>query len=149
MTHSDSSHSHAKTSNGTHVHNAHNVLHYLCDGHSDKTETLFLPLFNEALWPVYLRRFLYFIAILFVFVGISIAVDVFMGAIDKITTHTIKIKNKNAAPGEPEYREVSIWNETVATLTLGAAGTCSPEICLTIVEVVSKFQQQSLLEYVT
>lgn len=128
---------HATPSPNSHSHgDSHSK--YFCDGHSKGSETLFLPIFDESTWPVPLRIFLYLIGILFFFDGISHAVDVFMGAIEKITTHTIKVENKNGRPDQPKYREVTLWNETVATLTLGAAGTCSPEILLTIIEVVGK-----------
>jgi solute carrier family 8 (sodium/calcium exchanger) len=59
---------------------------------------------------------------LFSFLGISIIADIFMCAIEKITSKTRKIHIATADGGEPDVIEVPVWNGTVANLTLMALG---------------------------
>ncbi|KHN83897.1 Sodium/calcium exchanger 3, partial [Toxocara canis] len=70
----------------------------------------------------------YLLALLYCFLGIAIAADVFMCSIEKITSSTRKVRLRRSkknrlvaeelmAP-ESECTEVRIWNPTVANLTL-------------------------------
>jgi solute carrier family 8 (sodium/calcium exchanger) len=52
---------------------------------------LILPLINEYTWPVWLRGVIYLVFLLYLFLGIAIIADIFMGAISKITSKTTKI----------------------------------------------------------
>ncbi|XP_050432322.1 sodium/calcium exchanger 1 [Adelges cooleyi] len=107
---------------------------------------LILPIFDERLWPIKLRVVIYILALMYSLLGISIVTDVFMIAIDKITSHTKKIylakeltengSNAFLRPDQPEVIEVRVWNPTIANLTLMALGTSSPEILLSIIETV-------------
>jgi solute carrier family 8 (sodium/calcium exchanger) len=65
------------------------------------------------------------------FLGVAIVADVFMGAIEKITSKkkAVYIKGLN------EYRTITIWNDTVANLTLMALGSSAPEILLGVIEI--------------
>ena len=65
----------------------------------------------------------------FSFLGISIVADVFMCAIEKITSKTKQI-HMAMGDGEEEVLEVPVWNGTVANLTLMALGN---HVFLTIV----------------
>lgn len=59
-----------------------------------------------------------------------------MCAIEKITSKTQIIKYPD--PNDPNKyidREVKIWNDTVANLTLMALGSSSPEILLSVIEI--------------
>lgn len=99
--------------------------------------TLLLPIFNESEWSTSTRTFFYFIALVWSFTGVAIVADVFMCAIETITSK-VKIV-KVAKPGrENDYEEVEvrIWNDTVANLTLMALGSSAPEILLSIIEIV-------------
>ncbi|KAK6041222.1 hypothetical protein COOONC_21273 [Cooperia oncophora] len=87
---------------------------------------------------------LYLFGLLYSFLGISIAADVFMCSIEKITSATRKVK-KSRDKGvlmvgnvseEDDYEEVKVWNPTVANLTLMALGSSAPEILLSIIEIV-------------
>uniref|UniRef100_A0A7I4YNU8 Calx-beta domain-containing protein n=1 Tax=Haemonchus contortus TaxID=6289 RepID=A0A7I4YNU8_HAECO len=86
----------------------------------------------------------YLIGLLYSFLGISIAADVFMCSIEHITSATRKVKKTRDKgvlmvgnmPDEDEYEEVKIWNPTVANLTLMALGSSAPEILLSIIEIV-------------
>ena len=90
---------------------------------SARCEAMVLPLFIEVTWPHGLRAALYLIGLLYSFFGISIVSDLFMGAIEKITSSTKKITLASGGDGEgPEVIEVPVWNGTVANLTLMALG---------------------------
>ncbi|VDM61634.1 unnamed protein product [Angiostrongylus costaricensis] len=87
---------------------------------------------------------LYLIGLLYSFLGISIAADVFMCSIEKITNTTRKVRKHTEKgvliagnlPEDEEYEEVKVWNPTVANLTLMALGSSAPEILLSIIEIV-------------
>ncbi|KAJ6217806.1 hypothetical protein RDWZM_008963 [Blomia tropicalis] len=92
------------------------------------------PTTNLALGDIVARGVVYFVALVYLFVGVSIIADRFMAAIEVITSQerTITIKKPNS---EPQVISVRIWNETVSNLTLMALGSSAPEILLSIIEV--------------
>ncbi len=49
---------------------------------------LLLPLVLEVTWPREARAVLYFVALIYSFLGVSIVADIFMCAIEKITSKT-------------------------------------------------------------
>uniref|UniRef100_A0A8C4QV16 Solute carrier family 8 member A1 n=1 Tax=Eptatretus burgeri TaxID=7764 RepID=A0A8C4QV16_EPTBU len=81
-----------------------------------------------------LRAVVYFIALMYTFIGVSIVADRFMASIEVITSKekVVVIKKSN---GETITTSVPIWNETVSNLTLMALGSSAPEILLSIIEV--------------
>jgi solute carrier family 8 (sodium/calcium exchanger) len=100
---------------------------------------LFFPLGGEweGNWPAGLKVFLYLLGLLYCFDGVAIIADIFMGAIEKVTSR--KKQKKIAQPnGEIQEVTVAVWNETFANLTLMALGSSAPEILL---NVISLFQQ--------
>ena len=105
---------------------------YLCS-----KKGLILPIINEYTWPKGVRAFLYLAGLLWCFLGVAIIADVFMCAIEKITSKTRKIKVASAE-SETGYveMEVKVWNDTVANLTLMALGSSAPEILLSCIEIV-------------
>lgn len=89
------------------------------------------PLFeNEHTWDRGLRCVLYLAGLLYFFMGVSIIADLFMEAIEVITS-----KEKVITIGEHEIK-VKAWNATVANLTLLALGSSAPEILLNVIETV-------------
>ena len=79
------------------------------------------------------------------FFGISIVSDLFMGAVEKITSATRQVKLSGAGDDEPDVIEVRVWNGTVANLTLMALGSSAPEICLAIIGVIgNNFESDAL-----
>lgn len=80
------------------------------------------------------RAVVYFAAMIFLFLGISIIADKFMSAIETITSQEkdVKVKLPN---GEVTVITVAIWNETVSNLTLMALGSSAPEILLSVIEI--------------
>lgn len=108
----------------------------LCDNCHDKG--LLLPIFMEITWPTEVRALLYFVGLIYSFLGVSIVADVFMCAIEKITSKTRVIHVAEGAGEGPESIEVPVWNPTVANLTLMALGSSAPEILLSVIEIVGK-----------
>ncbi|XP_028018135.1 sodium/calcium exchanger 1 isoform X7 [Balaenoptera acutorostrata] len=80
------------------------------------------------------RATVYFVAMVYMFLGVSIIADRFMSSIEVITSQEkeITIKKPN---GETTKATVRIWNETVSNLTLMALGSSAPEILLSVIEV--------------
>ncbi|XP_043931723.1 sodium/calcium exchanger 1-like [Protopterus annectens] len=80
------------------------------------------------------RAIVYFVAMIYMFLGMSIIADRFMASIEVITSQEreITIKKPN---GETMTTTVRIWNETVSNLTLMALGSSAPEIMLSVIEI--------------
>ncbi|XP_064408775.1 sodium/calcium exchanger 2 isoform X2 [Latimeria chalumnae] len=80
------------------------------------------------------RAVVYFVAMIYMFLGVSIIADRFMASIEVITSQEkeITITKPN---GETIVTTVRIWNETVSNLTLMALGSSAPEILLSVIEV--------------
>eukprot|EP00928_Gymnodinium_smaydae_P042963 TRINITY_DN2888_c0_g2_i1.p1 TRINITY_DN2888_c0_g2~~TRINITY_DN2888_c0_g2_i1.p1 ORF type:complete len:842 (+),score=232.82 TRINITY_DN2888_c0_g2_i1:149-2527(+) len=84
----------------------------------------------EQAWPNGLRIVLYLIGLLWFFLGVSIIADIFMSAIEKVTSKKVnKIKNGKKVT-------FIVWNGTVANLTLMALGSSAPEILLAVIELL-------------
>ena len=62
------------------------------DDYSCSQQGLLLPLINEFTWPLEVRAFLYLLGMLYCFLGVAILADIFMGAIEKITSSTRKVR---------------------------------------------------------
>ncbi|XP_039971110.1 sodium/calcium exchanger 3-like [Bactrocera tryoni] len=84
-----------------------------------------------------LRGIIYFLAMVYLFIGVAIVSDRFMEGIEVITSseRRVNVLNKN---GQRETITVHVWNETVANLTLMALGSSAPEILLSIIEMFQK-----------
>jgi Ca2+/Na+ antiporter len=98
----------------------------------------FLPLFGNEVedgWPRGLRAALYLAGLLYAFVGVGELSDVFMEAIEVITSAEREVASTDAQ-GRRTVAKQRVWNGTVASLSLMALGSSAPEILLNIVEVV-------------
>lgn len=82
------------------------------------------------------RGSVYFVVLLYLFLGVSIISDRFMQAIEVITSQEKKVSIKSK--GEKKTVLVRVWNETVANLTLMALGSSAPEIMLSVIEIYAK-----------
>ncbi|XP_013406595.1 sodium/calcium exchanger 1 isoform X2 [Lingula anatina] len=80
------------------------------------------------------RAIVYFISLIYTFLGVSIVADRFMGAIEVITSKEKELTVK-MANGDTQIVVVRVWNETVSNLTLMALGSSAPEILLSIIEI--------------
>lgn len=111
--------------------------HTKCGGSTGCIEGVILPVWkpdNPAVTDRLARATIYFVALAYMFLGVSIIADRFMASIEVITSQErqITIKKPN---GEKITTTVRIWNETVSNLTLMALGSSAPEILLSVVEV--------------
>jgi solute carrier family 8 (sodium/calcium exchanger) len=73
-----------------------------------------------------------FVFLCYLFLGIAIIADIFMVAIEVITSET-KTMEVTDQDGKRYFYDVPIWNATIANLTLMALGSSAPEILLSVI----------------
>lgn len=109
------------------------------DGQRICKDGLFLPFWthNGHTGVIVFHGLVYFLALIYTFVGVAIIADRFMAAIEQITSQEtdVIVRKPN---GEKEIISVRIWNETVSNLTLMALGSSAPEILLSIIEIYAQ-----------
>lgn len=100
-------------------------------------ENIVTPLFEAMFQIHWIQSIAYLFLLLYLFLGIAIIADIFMCAIEKITSKT-KVVSLRSGPTDQDVEqvEVKVWNDTVANLTLMALGSSAPEILLSIIEIV-------------
>ncbi|KAM4624827.1 sodium/calcium exchanger 3 [Polymixia lowei] len=108
-----------------------------CQGNSKCRPGIILPIWypeDPSMGDKIARVIVYFVALIYMFLGVSIIADRFMAAIEVITSQEkeIIIKRPN---GETTTTTIRVWNETVSNLTLMALGSSAPEILLSVIEV--------------
>ncbi|XP_071354579.1 sodium/calcium exchanger 3 isoform X1 [Trachinotus anak] len=108
-----------------------------CEGNSKCRTGIILPIWypeDPSMGDKIARVIVYFVALIYMFLGVSIIADRFMAAIEVITSQEkeIVIKRPN---GETTTTTIRVWNETVSNLTLMALGSSAPEIMLSVIEV--------------
>ena len=89
-----------------------------------------------------LMGFAYFMFLMYLFLGISIIADIFMEAIEVITSSTREQKTYDEDGKEYVY-QVQVWNPTIANLTLMALGSSAPEILLSVIEALKSLGEPS------
>ncbi|CAF3442017.1 unnamed protein product [Rotaria socialis] len=110
---------------------------FSCQKFKCSARGILLPFGLEACMSIQLRAVLYFIFLLYLFLGIAIVADIFMSSIETITSRRRKIRYPDPTENDKYLTvEVRIWNDTVANLTLMALGSSSPEILLSIIEII-------------
>ena len=82
------------------------------------------------------QAFIYALGLLYAFLGIAVISDVFMAAIEVITS-----KEKTVTLSGGRKAKVQFWNPTVANLTLMALGSSAPEILLALLETVQSLDE--------
>jgi len=92
---------------------------------------LWLPLFgrDENQWDNTLRVFLYLFGLAYCFMGVAVVADVFMSAIEKVTSKKRRVMHRKTG----KMVTMMVWNPTVANLTLMALGSSAPEILLNVI----------------
>ena len=108
------------------------VVEYVKEGDEVCSSWLLLP--AENLWHEGVRGFLYIVAMIYLFLGIAIASDLFMSAIEVITSKKRTVVRWDEERQVRVEKEILVWNETVANLTLMALGSSAPEILLAVIE---------------
>ncbi|CAK0839102.1 unnamed protein product [Prorocentrum cordatum] len=78
---------------------------------------------------------------MYCFAGVACLADVFMAAIEKITSRRVQVQDRYTG----KIRTVNVWNPTVANLTLMALGSSAPEILLSVIELMSNNMQSGEL----
>lgn len=81
---------------------------------------------TEAFWVL-----CYGFVLAYFFLGVSIIADVFMSAIEVITS-----RRKQKMLNTGQVITVKVWNDTVANLSLMALGSSAPEILLAVTEIL-------------
>ncbi|XP_043543106.1 sodium/calcium exchanger 1-like isoform X6 [Chiloscyllium plagiosum] len=114
-----------------------NASSNLCQGSYKCNEGVILPVWypqDPSVGDKVARAIVYFVAMIYMFLGVSIIADRFMSSIEVITSQEreITVKKPN---GETSTTTVRLWNETVSNLTLMALGSSAPEILLSVIEV--------------
>lgn len=96
---------------------------------------MWLPAFgeDEKNWPNGLRIFLYVLGLFYCFLGVAVVSDVFMNAIERITSQKKRVRLKSTG----KIVTQTVWNDTMANLTLMALGSSAPEILLSVIEIMS------------
>ena len=110
------------------------------EGCSAKKDGLLLPCwrpFKTTTADYIARGCVYFFALCYMFLGVSIVSDRFMSAIEMITSQEKEV-TVTRPNGEKAIVSVQIWNETVSNLTLMALGSSAPEIMLSVIEIISR-----------
>ena len=79
---------------------------------------------------------IYATGLLYAFLGIAVISDVFMAAIEVITS-----KEKEVVMASGQKVKIQFWNPTVANLTLMALGSSAPEILLALLETVQSLDE--------
>lgn len=105
---------------------------------------LWQPVSNLSIGDKIARGAVYFLGMVYMFLGVSIVADRFMSAIEVITS-----KEKEVVVRKPDGTtttvNIKIWNETVSNLTLMALGSSAPEILLSVIEIcINNFQAGDL-----
>mmetsp|Transcript_87804 Transcript_87804/g.253560 ORF Transcript_87804/g.253560 Transcript_87804/m.253560 type:complete len:818 (-) Transcript_87804:94-2547(-) len=84
-------------------------------------------------WPTVARAIAYGAGLLYSFMGVAVAADIFMASIEEVTSR----KASKVLAGN-RRKTVRVWNATVATLTLMALGSSAPEIFLSVIDIIKK-----------
>lgn len=98
---------------------------------------VWLPQDNLTVGDRVARGMVYFLGLIYLFLGVSIISDRFMSAIEVITSQEREVVVTKKGGAEQKV-VVRVWNETVANLTLMALGSSAPEILLSIIEIYAK-----------
>ena len=78
---------------------------------------------------------LYLLFLVWLFIGISILADIFMDAIEVITSKSTIVMIPDS-DGNMIHVEKMTWNPTIANLTLMALGSSAPEIILSLADTM-------------
>lgn len=104
-----------------------------------------VPFVNEDGWSLGFRATLYFIALLYLFLGAAVVNDYVMASTSIITSVTKRIylskppdSREVMVDGGLDMVEVRIWHETLIHLAFTAFSTSATEILLCTIEIVSK-----------
>ncbi|XP_062596962.1 sodium/calcium exchanger 3-like isoform X1 [Saccostrea cucullata] len=95
---------------------------------------LWEPVLNLSIGDKIARGAVYFLGMVYMFLGVSIVADRFMSSIEVITSKEKEVMVRKS-DGSTTTVNIKIWNETVSNLTLMALGSSAPEILLSVIEI--------------
>jgi len=103
------------------------------DGEEYCNSALLIP--GMTLINANVLKIFYLLFLGYLFLGIAIISDIFMEAIEVITskTKTLEVVDKE---GKTYSYDVPVWNATLANLSLMALGSSAPEILLSVIETL-------------
>ena len=113
---------------------------YVEEYYDDQRCSTYVIVPGSSLMNKYVLAIAYFIFLCYLFIGISIIAEIFMDAIEVITSTTRVVATQDA-DGNDVYLDIPIWNPTVANLTLMALGSSAPEILLSVIETLQTLGQ--------
>jgi len=113
---------------------AKGAIHYFGKNSEICNSPILLP--GIALLPRGLMAIFYCLALIYLFLGISIVADIFMSGIEKITSQTQIVQIKDSNGEVIRSKKIKVWNPTIANLSLMALGSSAPEILLSVIETV-------------
>lgn len=96
---------------------------------------------GTSLRPTIVLIIAYFAGLVYLFLGIALVSDIFMDSIEVITSQTKAVKYTDI-DGVEQTMNVSVWNPTIANLTLMALGSSAPEILLSVIETVTNLGKE-------
>lgn len=85
----------------------------------------------------------YFVFLMWLFLGIALIADLFMEAIEVITSTTKRVEVFDKSGQNKFFVEVPVWNATIANLSLMALGSSAPEILLAVVETCGRLGKEA------
>merc|ERR1719420_2338598 len=91
---------------------------------------------GDTLWGIPMRGAFYLALLGWLFLGIMVISDIFMAAIEEITS--AKVEKYKTIDGVSRRYYVDVWNPTVSNLSLMALGSSAPEILLSLVELAGR-----------
>lgn len=91
----------------------------------------------------YVLAVVYFIFLMWLFLGIGQIADIFMEAIEVITSSTKRIEVFDKKTNQTYYTEQPVWNATMANLSLMALGSSAPEILLSCIETIQTLGEKA------
>lgn len=100
-----------------------------------------IVLHGSSLYNKGVLGFFYFLFLIYLFLGIAIVADIFMGAIEVITSKEVE-QVIYTDDGVRQVNKVKVWNPTIANLTLMALGSSAPEILLSVIETVTTLNEK-------
>jgi solute carrier family 8 (sodium/calcium exchanger) len=108
---------------------------------------MFLPFVpGEFMWGRGAHIVIFALLLIWSFLGVAIIADVFMAAIEVITSKkkTMVVMQTDSAGVKKKVEvEYLVWNETVANLTLMALGSSAPEILLSVLETMGTLEKST------
>jgi solute carrier family 8 (sodium/calcium exchanger) len=103
----------------------------------------FIP--GEMIWGRVGHTCIYLVMLIFSFLGVAIIADVFMAAIEVITskerTVSYQVTDEETGAVVTRTKTFLVWNATVANLSLMALGSSAPEILLSVIETLGTLEQ--------